>query len=157
MPRRKRENPLTEHIADFSDMEYDDGDVDDFIALNTSKKEDNECFDDSDQSWMYEYTEEPESCDDESEKTEDKIQNSTQNPVINSDIDKYMTAAVWFNEINKRGNMSRDEIRYVELMIIELSNFYFGHLKDLKPSKKCAESINYIYESIKEAGLCLES
>ena len=65
-----------------------------------------------------------------------------------------MTAAVWFNEISNRGNITKEESRYVELMIIELSKFYFGHLDIIKPSKKCQEAINNICKNILEAQKC---
>ena len=60
-----------------------------------------------------------------------------------------MSAAYWFNEMHKRGakNISNDEKRYLELIIIELSDFYFPNLEALKPDKD-KEAIEKIRESI---------
>lgn len=60
-----------------------------------------------------------------------------------------MSAAYWFNEMHKRGakNISSDEKRYLELIIIELSDFYFPNLATLKPDKD-KEAIEKIGESI---------
>ena len=60
-----------------------------------------------------------------------------------------MSAAYWFNEMHKRGakNISSDEKRYLELIIIELSDFYFPNLAILKPDKD-KEAIEKIRESI---------
>ena len=60
-----------------------------------------------------------------------------------------MSAAYWFNEMHKRGakNISSDEKRYLELIIIELSDFYFPNLEALKPDKD-KEAIEKIRESI---------
>ena len=60
-----------------------------------------------------------------------------------------MSAAYWFNEMHKRGakNISSDEKRYLELIIIELSDFYFPNLTTLKPDKD-KEAIEKIKESI---------
>lgn len=62
-----------------------------------------------------------------------------------------MSAAYWFNEMHKRGakNISSDEKRYLELIIIELSDFYFPNLEALKPDKD-KEAIEKIRESIEE-------
>lgn len=166
MPRRKRiENPLTEHITDYSDMEYDNNTSEAYIAEKRSKKRDQESFDDSDKSWMYDYKEKAvdDDCEDEDDdgfynnddsKPVAPSSGVPSNPVINKNIDKYMTAAVWFNEISKRGEMTADEVRYIELMIIEMSKFYFGNLKSLKPSKKCIEAMKEICSAVREAGIC---
>lgn len=60
-----------------------------------------------------------------------------------------MSAAYWFNEMHKRGakNISSDEKRYLELIIIELADFYFPNLEALKPDKD-KEAIEKIRESI---------
>lgn len=62
-----------------------------------------------------------------------------------------MSAAYWFNEMHKRGakNISSDEKRYLELIIIELADFYFPNLEALKPDKD-KEAIEKIRESIEE-------
>lgn len=51
-------------------------------------------------------------------------------------------------------SMTEKEQRYVELMIIELSKFYFSNLDTLHPSSKCRESICKIFEDIRRAGMC---
>ena len=71
-----------------------------------------------------------------------------------SDIDKYMTAAVWFNEISERGEMTKEETRYVELMLIEMTQFYFDRLDKIKPSGKCLDAIRKIGRDIQEAKIC---
>lgn len=58
MPRgrkkiRKNINPLIENIADFSDMEYDDDDGADLIAMHETDSRDNEKEDETDRLWMY--------------------------------------------------------------------------------------------------------
>ena len=60
-----------------------------------------------------------------------------------------MSAAYWFNEMHRRGakNISSDEKRYLELIIIELADFYFPNLEALKPDKD-KEAIEKIRESI---------
>lgn len=60
-----------------------------------------------------------------------------------------MSAAYWFNEMHRRGakNISSDEKRYLELIIIELADFYFPNLAILKPDKD-KEAIEKIRESI---------
>ena len=66
-----------------------------------------------------------------------------------------MSAAYWFNEMHKRGakNISSDEKRYLELIIIELSDFYFPNLEALKPDKD-KEAIEKIRESIEAFESC---
>ena len=174
MPRGRKAkskiNPLVEHIADFSDMEFDDDDEADIVKKRKMEKIDNETYDDeSDKTWMYKdkNTEDMESGSDNiedmtdediwgNEPEEQKNDTSVGEHIIEhgSKIDKYMTAAVWFNEISNRGNITKEESRYVELMIIELSKFYFGHLDIIKLSKKCQEAINNICKNILEAQKC---
>ena len=174
MPRgrkkiRKNINPLIENIADFSDMEYDDDDGADLIAMHETDSRDNEKEDETDRLWMYKTPENEKDTEIYSEeltdddlweeeikepKKEDK--NGPSNPVLHagSNLDKYMTAAVWFNEISERGKMTKEERRYVELMLIEMASFYFGNLKKIKPSGKCLEAIKKINKDIQEANIC---
>lgn len=181
MPRgrkksKKSVSPLVENIADFSDMEYDDDDGVELIAMHESDKRDNEEDDETDKMWMYKT---PESEKDEGiyseELTDDDLwsditvkekrkvtiketakEELPANPVVrhSSDIDKYMTAAVWFNEISERGEMTKEETRYVELMLIEMARFYFDNLDKIKPSGKCLEAIKQIGQDILEAKVC---
>lgn len=162
MSKRKRINPLVEHITDFSDMEYDDG-GEDVIAVHQNINMDEGYDDDSDHSWMLYHDDK---CDAAEEVEDDlwddehdsaKETGGLKNPIINPDLDKYMSAAVWFHEMNERGSMTKSEARYVELMVIELANFYFGNLDKNKVSKKCREAVCKIFNSIKEAGICSES
>ena len=76
------------------------------------------------------------------------------NAVAEEKVKQYMDAAVWFKDISERGEMTEKEQRYVELMIIELSKFYFSNLDTLHPSSKCRESICKIFEDIRRAGMC---
>lgn len=171
MPRgRKRNskavNPLVEHIADFSDMEYDDMDID-MVASHEAEKRDAEYEDETDRMWMYDESnefldkapdesEEDENAlwaDEEKNKTTNTAQSSTVLP-CGSNLDKYITSAVWFREMAERDAMTKEEKRYVELMIMELSQFYFGHLKEIKPSAKCMEAIRKMGADIQEAELC---
>lgn len=173
MPRGRKSkiNPLVKHIDDFSDMEYDDDNEPDIIKKRQIEKQkiDNEKYDDeSDKTWMYDSTEDESMQQDLGDMTDEDLwgkepkssEKQSDIPIgehiieHGSEIDKYMTAAVWFNEINSRGKMTKEEARYVELMIIELSKFYFGHLDTIKPSKKCQEAINNICKNILEAQKC---
>ena len=65
-----------------------------------------------------------------------------------------MTAAVWFNEISERGEMTKEETRYIELMLIEMTQFYFDRLDEIKPSGKCLEASRKIGRDIQEAKIC---
>lgn len=97
---------------------------------------------------------------DETAATEPEDDKVTKQPARirnESQLDQYMAAAVWFHDISERGEISDDELRYVELMLIEMSNFYFDNLKNIHPSGKCLDSIKKIYRDIQEAGLCTKS
>ena len=163
---KKNINPLVENIADFSDIEYDDDDGAELIAKHESDKRDSEKEDETDRMWMYKtpdsekdegfYSEEVTDEDlwndvDKKEKEVQKVKVTEEpsNPVVRagSDIDKYMTAAVWFNEISERGEMTKEETRYVELMLIEMTQFYFDRLDKIKPSGKCLDAIRKIGKS----------
>lgn len=158
MPKKKKINPLVEHITDFSDMEYDD--VNENIIDTHQNIDIDEGYDDSDHSWMLNYNDE---CDTTEEVEDDlwddepdsvKETGRLKHPMINHDLDQYMSAAVWFHEMSERGGMTKSESRYVELMVIELANFYFGNLDKNKVSKKGREAVCKIFNSIKEAGIC---
>ena len=175
---KKNINPLVENIADFSDIEYDDDDGAELIAKHESDKRDSEEEDETDRMWMYKtpdsekdegfYSEEVTDEDlwndidkndiDKKEKEVQKVKVTEEpsNPVVRagSDIDKYMTAAVWFNEISERGKMTKEETRYIELMLIEMTQFYFDRLDKIKPSGKCLEAIRKIGRDIQEAKIC---
>lgn len=62
-----------------------------------------------------------------------------------------MSAAYWFNEMHRKGAeyISPEEKRYLELIIIELSEFYFPNLSILPPDKDKA-AVENIGESIKK-------
>lgn len=166
---KKNLQQFIEHISDFSDTEYDDDYTEDYIKKNIKNNID-DCDDESDESWMYNYPCEDLMDNEDEDLYEDVGENSNKeiskihnglpnegiNPVIKNNLDTYMSAAVWFNEMTSRGTMSKEEKRYVELMIIELSKFYFSHLDEMKPSKKCMESIKSIYSSIREVGVCTD-
>ena len=166
---KKNLQQFIEHISDFSDTEYNDDYTEDYIKKNIKNNID-DCDDESDESWMYNYpcdnlmdNEEEDIYEDiceSSNKDLGKNQNESQNEginlVIKNNLDTYMSAAVWFNEMASRGTMSQEEKRYVELMIIELSKFYFSHLDEIKPSRKCMESIKSIYSSMREVGICTD-
>ncbi len=160
MAKRKRINsPLAEHIADYSDMElYDDG-LDDIVSLCESNNRDKNYFDDSDEEWMYNNTDVDDSleCSENmwDKESDSEVLSSPRNPVINKDVDKYMTSAVWFNEMSERG-MSNDEKRYVELMLIELEKFYFSKLESSNISDKSKQIIKKIHDDIEEKVLCIE-
>lgn len=68
-------------------------------------------------------------------------------------LDRCMDAAAWFRDISERGSMTADEKRYIDLIVIELSKFYFANLKELKFSDKCKEAIQTIGNNIKESGI----
>ena len=50
---KKKVNPLVEHIADFSDNEYDSDDSLEIIDAHATQKRDDECEDETDRTWMY--------------------------------------------------------------------------------------------------------
>ena len=50
---KKKVNPLVEHIADFSDIEYDSDDSLEIIDAHATQKRDDECEDETDRTWMY--------------------------------------------------------------------------------------------------------
>ena len=62
-----------------------------------------------------------------------------------------MSAAYWFNEMHKEGakGITSDEKRYLELIIIELSEFYFPNL-DVLPPDKDKEAVEKIKKSIEK-------
>ena len=166
---KKNLQQFIEHISDFSDTEYDDDYTEDYIKKNIKNNID-DCDDESDERWMYNYPCEDLMDNEDEDLYEDVGENSNKeiskihnglpnegiNPVIKNNLDTYMSAAVWFNEMASRGTMSQEEKRYVELMIIELSKFYFSHLDEIKPSRKCMESIKSIYSSMREVGICTD-
>lgn len=167
---KKAINQLVEHIADYSDIEYDDENTDDVISMQVQSKNDRKCEDETDRMWMYKDISNEDIVDDEEITDEDlwdepdKDKNSDSativkgvnppNSVYMDDKEKYMSAAVWFHEISEKGFMTETEKRYITLMLIEMSNFYFDNIKNIKPSGKCLEAINRIYRDIQEAGLC---
>ena len=165
---KKKVNPLVEHIADFSDIEYDNDDSLEIIDAHATQKRDDECEDETDRTWMYknpgdeEIIDEDEVTDEDlwgdeaaaTEPEDDKVTKQPERMRNESQLDQYMAAAVWFHDISERGEISDDELRYVELMLIEMSNFYFDNLKNINPSGKCLDSIKKIYRDIQEAGLC---
>lgn len=177
---KKKINPLVEHIADFSDIEYESDDGLELVDAHSTKKRDDACEDETDKMWMYKNPGNEELSDDEEVTDEDlwgeegKAESSSQSEPVSGvaaisagkvtqtvskcpDIDKYMSSAVWFHDISERKEMTQDEARYVELMIIELSKFYFGNLDKIRPSGKCLDAVKNIYRNIQEAGLCTES
>lgn len=165
-------NQLVEHIADYSDMEYDNEETaEDMVLAQVQNKNDKKCEDETDRMWMYKDIPDKEFVDeasiDENElwddsdsqddtETHEQKEGVLNNAVVVDSIDKYMTAAVWFHEINERGYMTELEKRYVTLMLIEMSKFYFDNLGTMNLSHKCREAINKIYMDIKEARLCSE-
>lgn len=171
---RKVINPLVEHIADYSDMEFVDNESGEaLIASHVQAKIDKKCEDETDRMWMYkdnrddEIVDEDESTEDDLWSDEDKKEKERKksekgtaqveqkvNAVAEEKVKQYMDAAVWFKDISERGEMTEKEQRYVELMIIELSKFYFSNLDTLHPSSKCRESICKIFEDIRRAGMC---
>ena len=171
---RKVINPLVEHIADYSDMEFVDNESGEaLIASHAQAKIDKKCEDETDRMWMYkdnrddEIVDEDESTEDDLWSDEDKKEKERKksekgtaqveqkvNAVAEEKVKQYMDAAVWFKDISERGEMTEKEQRYVELMIIELSKFYFSNLDTLHPSSKCRESICKIFEDIRRAGMC---
>lgn len=164
-------NPIKDHIADFADMDMDEGEDTDIIKTQKAKKRDKEFEDETDRMWMYKENFRPESDDssdeeendlwgDEQEqkvkekqsKSEDALSKHAQN------IDKYMSAAAWFHDMSKQGAPSQEELRYVDLMIIELSKFYFDNLNNIKPSKKCEKALKNIKKQLNcEGTICIES
>lgn len=167
--KRKAINTLVEHISDFSDMEYDNEEsADDVISMQVQSKNDRKCEDETDKMWMYkneedELTDEDEITDEdlwgeqkESQKEkEENVSTSVESKTTGiNDSERYMTAAAWFHEINERGFMTDLEKRYVSLMLIEMSKFYFDNLKEMCPSVKCKEAIIKIYRDIREADIC---
>lgn len=140
MPRKKK-NPLVENIADYSDLEYEEDDAG-FVELHKSQERDRTYEDESDKSWMYQSTDDEYDTQNNYKESDEKIK--TAEPVLSSKIDDYINAAVWFHDINQRGNITDTELRYVELMIIEMSCFYFDKLKDMHPSAKCVEALKKI-------------
>ena len=171
---RKVINPLVEHIADYSDMEFVDNESGEaLIVSHAQAKIDKKCEDETDRMWMYkdnrddEIVDEDESTEDDLWSDEDKKEKERKksekgtaqveqkvNAVAEEKVKQYMDAAVWFKDISERGEMTEKEQRYVELMIIELSKFYFSNLDTLHPSSKCRESICKIFEDIRRAGMC---
>lgn len=172
---RKVINPLVEHIADYSDMEFVDNESGEaLIASHAQKKIDKKCEDETDRMWMYKDNRDDEVLDedditeddlwsdeDKKEKERKKAEREStastalKTPMASEEkVKQYMDAAVWFKDISERGEMTEKESRYVELMIIELSKFYFSNLSKLHPSPKCMESIHKIGEDIRGAGLC---
>lgn len=90
-------------------------------------------------------------------KSNDDDETTGNRKLLDEEYAENMAAAVWFHDISERGEISDDELRYVELMLIEMSNFYFDNLKNIHPSGKCLDSIKKIYRDIQEAGLCTKS
>ena len=171
---RKVINPLVEHIADYSDMEFVDNESGEpLIASHAQAKIDKKCEDETDRMWMYkdnrddEIVDEDESTEDDLWSDEDKKGKERKkseketaqveqkaHAAAEERVKQYMDAAVWFKDISERGEMTEKEQRYVELMIIELSKFYFSKLDTLHPSPKCKESIRKICEDVRRSGLC---
>lgn len=162
---KKAINQLVEHIADYSDIEYDDENADDVISMQLQNKNDKKCEDETDRMWMYkdipceDIRDDEEITDEDLWDEQDKCpveisKNVKSTPVYMDDKEKYMAAAVWFHEISERGFMTESEKRYVTLMLIEMSKFYFDNIKDIKPSGKCLEAIKRIYRDIQEAEVC---
>lgn len=171
---KKMINPLVEHIADYSDMEFVDNEgAEAIIASHAQEKIDKKCEDETDRTWMYtdnrdedvlddeEITEDDLWSDEDKKESEKKKTGKCATPAVlnhssrsEEKVKQYMDAAVWFKDISERGEMTEKESRYVELMIIELSKFYFSNIRKLHPSNKCMESIREIGKDIQEAGLC---
>lgn len=167
MRRRKKEAPLVENIADYADMGYEE----EFDVLKeTASKDASEEEDETDRMWMYEddtllniqsiqQEEEEEKEEKETKQTQKEQQKEIEKIKAKKEEKKenMMNAAAWFRDMGKAGQMTDDEKRYVELMLIELPKFYFLNLENNPPSQKCKEAIKNICKSITEAGLCTAS
>lgn len=174
MPKRKNKQNMkdyiVEHITDFADSGYDEYQDDTVRTLEKQKerKQDTDCDDETNKMWMYkdnlvnkeEHPEEPEpeeedtSWEDEHEPKESSKEDKKELTELQqkklTTIGHYMDAAVWFHEMTEQGMPTEEELRYVELMIIELSKFYFGNMKCITPSPKCQEAINNIAAAIRK-------
>lgn len=80
-------------------------------------------------------------------KSIDLLESDVSPATINHKADRYIAAAAWFHEMKTRG-MTQEEERYVELMLIELADFYFTDLDSRNPCKKCKEALCRIEKSI---------
>lgn len=166
----KDKEPLIENISSFSDIEYGELAEDNDLFLTEKNDMEDYNYDETDREWMYENnddeitTEEEDLWEEEKTKENSITENTIGEPPKKEkkknsskkkdDIDTYMECLFWFNEMGKKKKLNKDELRYVELMVIELSKFYFNNLDKYKHTKKCQESIKAIYKNIQEAGLC---
>lgn len=176
--RRKKESVkdyIVEHIADFADNNYEE-EATDLVAIQKANKRDAETEDETDNLWMYkdglenkEASEEAlqeetqEDADTEWEgdempeepqetKKETKAAKAVQQKRLTK-VEHYMDAAVWFHEMAEEEKPSDTELRYVELMILELAEFYFGNLGQMHPSEKCRQALHKIGIAIQSEGL----
>lgn len=176
--RRKKESVkdfIVEHIADFADSNYEE-EATDLVAIQKASKRDSETEDETDNLWMYkdglenkEASEEAfqeatqEDADTEWEgdempeepqetKKETKAAKAVQQKRLTK-VEHYMDAAVWFHEMAEEEKPSDTELRYVELMILELAEFYFGNLGQMHPSEKCRQALHKIGIAIQSEGL----
>ena len=163
MPRKQRRqrkckvSPLAETISTFSDIGYDD---DRDCSSEYIQKEEEVCEDETDKMWMYETDELLEKKEEKkpSEEEEEKAEAEEAPKVLSKaalkkqkKADLMMDAAVWFKDMADSNEITDDEKRYVELMIIQLSRFYFANLGSITPSPKCAEAIANIGGYIAQA------
>ena len=177
--RRKKESVkdyIVEHIADFADNNYEE-EATDLVAIQKANKRDAETEDETDNLWMYkdnlskketqeetlreenqedtyqEWEEEEEMPEEPQEaKKEEKAAKAIQQKRLTK-VEHYMDAAVWFHEMTEEERPSETELRYVELMILELAEFYFGNLGQMHPSKKCRQALHKIGAAIQSEGL----
>ena len=117
---RKKSKGLVDNIDMFADDIFDD-----------YESEETKTADYKDENYLTKYTSKEKTAHDEK-------------------LDDMMTAVFWFKEMAGKKRISEEEKRYLELIIIQLSKFYFPNLADMNPSPKCEEAIQEILKGIEK-------
>lgn len=151
MPKTENDVSLVDNITDFADPDLGRGSAEHSEDTYSDSYEEND-----DREWSYDKDEdedEDELSDDDLWEEEKKPRKKSSDtpakpavPTLDSKLNIYMTAILWFNDINARGFMTEKESKYIGLLLIELEKFFF----DKQLVDKLPPSVHEALRSIQE-------